>query len=64
MNIEEKKIIRVCTICRKEYKDVQFIINKIPAQKFNICNECRETMTCLHEIQHSKLNKDLNEVIR
>ena len=50
MNIEKKEIARVCTICGKEYKDVQIIINKVPTQKFNICNDCRETMTCLHEI--------------
>lgn len=50
MYIEEKEITRVCTICGKEYKDVQVIINKIPVYKFAICNDCRETVTCSHEI--------------
>lgn len=47
MNIKEKEITRVCTICGKEYKDVQLIINKVPAQKFHICNDCLKTMTYL-----------------
>lgn len=50
MCIEEKEITRVCTICGKEYKDVQIVINKFPAQKLAICNDCRETVTCSHEI--------------
>ena len=50
MYIKEKEITRVCTICGKEYKDVQIVINKFPAQKLAICNDCRETITCSHEI--------------
>lgn len=50
MNIEEKEITRVCAICGKEYKDVQIIINKCSTQKYAICNDCREKVTCSHEI--------------
>lgn len=50
MNIEKKEITRVCTICGKEYKDVQIIINNVSTQKIAICNDCIDKMTCSHEI--------------
>lgn len=42
MHVEIKEIIRVCSLCGKEYKDNQVIINKCPAQKYSICLECVE----------------------
>lgn len=50
MNKEKREITRVCSICGKEYKDVQIIINSIPTQKYPICNDCREIITHSHEI--------------
>lgn len=42
MNTETKEIIRICSLCGKEYKDIQVIINKCPTQKYSICLECRK----------------------
>lgn len=47
MNIETNEIIRICSLCGKEYKDNQVIINKCPTQKYSVCLECREKQCSL-----------------
>lgn len=44
MNIEEKRRIRTCQSCKKEYEDTQIFINGVPSFKFAICNNCRLAM--------------------
>lgn len=40
IKIEEKKVIRKCQVCGKEYKNTKIIINGIPSYSFAICPDC------------------------
>ena len=44
MNIEERRRIRTCQNCKKEYEDTQTFINGVPSFKFAICNNCMLAM--------------------
>ncbi len=42
IHIEEKDMIRTCSVCKKSYKDKQIVVNGITSCMFALCPEYRK----------------------
>lgn len=41
--IEEKDVIRTCSVCHKSYKDKRVYVNGVPSYSFALCPNCRKS---------------------
>lgn len=59
IHIEEKDVKRVCSVCKKPYKDKQIVVNGFAAVKYPLCTNCRKTYIrdCCERLNNEKCEK-------